>query len=82
MSGYLEELKADIAARLRPMCDNVSEEEFAALVQRMAELKYRYEMRVRHDIYPDDPLVLDEIDPRPPDHDSSPREHGSAGPET
>jgi hypothetical protein len=43
-----EELRSDIAARLRRVCSNLSDEQFAALVHEIADVKLRYEDRERH----------------------------------
>lgn len=41
----IDTAKRDIARRLRRICANLSEGEFDALVQRMAEVDVRYRMR-------------------------------------
>jgi hypothetical protein len=45
--GAVQTAKAEIAARIRPVCEHFCEEEFDALVDRMAEIDVRY--RLRHD---------------------------------
>lgn len=41
----LDVARREIAARIRRVCDHFGEEEFAALVERMAEIEVRYRMR-------------------------------------
>ncbi|MEX2152505.1 MAG: hypothetical protein WD825_04150 [Gemmatimonadaceae bacterium] len=41
----LDTAKHDIASRLRRVCAHFAEEEFAELVDRMAEIDVRYRMR-------------------------------------
>ena len=42
-----EQLKAEISSRLRGVCAHLSDDEFAALVDDIADVKLRYEMRPR-----------------------------------
>ncbi|HYC49470.1 MAG TPA: hypothetical protein VEB19_00045 [Gemmatimonadaceae bacterium] len=44
-SVALDTTKRDIASRIRRVCENFCQEEFEALVQRMAEIDVRYRMR-------------------------------------
>jgi hypothetical protein len=37
--------RSDIAARIRPVCAHFAEADFAALVDRMAEIEVRYNLR-------------------------------------
>lgn len=48
---YLERLKRDIAARLRPVCARLPEAEFAALVDRVARLDMKYRARRTDDLF-------------------------------
>lgn len=41
----LSATKADIAQRLRRVCENFDEQEFAKLVDQMAEIDVRYRLR-------------------------------------
>ena len=41
----LDVARGEIAARLRRVCENFAEDEFAALVDRMAEIEVRYRLR-------------------------------------
>lgn len=41
----LDAVKQDIAARIRRVCEHFNEAEFAALVDRMAEIEVRYRLR-------------------------------------
>jgi hypothetical protein len=41
----LDTVKHEIAARIRRVCENFDEAEFAALVDRMAEIEVRYRLR-------------------------------------
>jgi len=52
----LEVARSDIAARIRHVCENFAEAEFAALVDRMAEIEVRYNLR-------DDWLFYRELSP-------------------
>jgi hypothetical protein len=38
----LQSIRRDIAARLRPLCANMSEEEFEKMVARMALIEWRH----------------------------------------
>ena len=44
-TARFEEVSADIAARLRRVCSNLSDEQFSALVHEIADVKLRYEDR-------------------------------------
>ena len=54
MTSRLVELKEDIAQRIRPVMRDLPEAEFDALVERMAELQYKYEQRRRADLFESD----------------------------
>jgi len=41
----LDVAKTDIASRIRRVCENFAEAEFAALVDQMAEIEVRYRLR-------------------------------------
>lgn len=41
----LDTVRQEIAARIRRVCENFDEAEFAALVDRMAEIEVRYRLR-------------------------------------
>ena len=41
-----EKIRLDIARRLRSICSNLSDEEFAALVEKMTNIQLRGERRV------------------------------------
>ena len=41
----LDVAKGEISARIRRVCENFQEDEFAALVERMAEIEVRYRLR-------------------------------------
>jgi len=53
--------RTDIATRLRRVCSHFAEEEFAEMVNRMAEIEVRYRLR-------DDWLFYREIVGRQPQH--------------
>jgi hypothetical protein len=44
----VEQITADIATRLRRVCAHLSEDQFAALVREIADVKLRYEEREAH----------------------------------
>ena len=44
----VEQITADIASRLRRVCAHLSEDQFAALVGEIADVKLRYEEREAH----------------------------------
>jgi hypothetical protein len=44
----VEQLTADIATRLRRVCAHLPEDEFAALIREIADVKLRYEEREAH----------------------------------
>jgi hypothetical protein len=52
-TNRLEALRVDIALRLRRVCEAMPEQEFDALVDRIAQLEYKYE-QVR-DLFPPPP---------------------------
>ena len=49
--GRLDALRKDLEARIRPLVPELSEEEFRALVERMAQLQYKYEARRADDFF-------------------------------
>jgi hypothetical protein len=49
MDTRIETLREEIALRLRPVMQNLSEGEFSQLVRQMAELQDRYETRALRD---------------------------------
>ena len=49
--GRLEILRRDIEARIRPIVPDLSDEEFEALIERMAQLQYKYEARRADDFF-------------------------------
>lgn len=49
--GRLEALRRDLEARIRPLVRDLSEEEFRALIERMAQLQYKYEARRADDFF-------------------------------
>lgn len=49
--GRLETLRRDIEARIRPIVPDLSDEEFEALIERMAQLQYKYEARRADDFF-------------------------------
>jgi hypothetical protein len=42
-----EQLKAELSGRLRSVCAHLADDEFAALVDDIADVKLRYELRPR-----------------------------------
>lgn len=48
----LERTKARIAARLRPVCVAMPEEEFDKLVQQIATIEIKYALRRSDDLFP------------------------------
>lgn len=48
----LERTRADISARLRRVCTDMSQEQFEALVSRAAEIEIKYEVRQREVLIP------------------------------
>jgi hypothetical protein len=38
----IDDLKTDIAHRLRPICSHFPDEEFAALIDQIARIEYKY----------------------------------------
>lgn len=49
--GRLEALRRDLEARIRPLVPDLSEDEFQALIERMAQLQYKYEARRAEDFF-------------------------------
>ena len=45
LGSALDAARRDIAMRIRRVCEHFAEEEFAALVERMADIEVRYRMR-------------------------------------
>jgi len=49
--GRLDALRRDLETRIRPLVPDLSEEEFRALIERMAQLQYKYEARRADDFF-------------------------------
>jgi hypothetical protein len=49
--GRLEALRRDLETRIRPLVPDLSDEEFRALIERMAQLQYKYEARRAEDFF-------------------------------
>jgi len=49
--GRLDALRSDLEARIRPLVPDLSEEEFRTLIERMAQLQYKYEARRADDFF-------------------------------
>jgi hypothetical protein len=49
--GRLDALRRDLETRIRPLVPELSEEEFSALIERMAQLQYKYEARRADDFF-------------------------------
>jgi hypothetical protein len=49
--GRLDALRRDLEARIRPLVPELSEEEFRALIEQMAQLQYKYEARRADDFF-------------------------------
>jgi len=49
--GRLDTLRRDLEARIRPLVPELSEEEFRALIEQMAQLQYKYEARRADDFF-------------------------------
>ncbi|HEY2377401.1 MAG TPA: hypothetical protein VGH98_15595 [Gemmatimonadaceae bacterium] len=49
--GRLEALRRDLEARIRPLVPDLSDDEFQALIKRMAQLQYKYEARRAEDFF-------------------------------
>ena len=49
--GRLDALRRDLEARIRPLVPDLSSEEFQALIERMAQLQYKYEARRAEDFF-------------------------------
>jgi hypothetical protein len=50
-AGRLEALRRDLEARIRPLVPDLSTDEFQALIERMAQLQYKYEARRAEDFF-------------------------------
>jgi hypothetical protein len=51
VDGRLDALRRDLEARIRPLVPDLSDEEFHALIERMAQLQYKYEARRAEDFF-------------------------------
>ena len=51
MDGRLDTLRRDLEHRIRPLVPDLDEEEFRALIERMAQLQYKYEARRAEDFF-------------------------------
>jgi hypothetical protein len=51
VDGRLDALRRDLETRIRPLVPELSEEEFRALIERMAQLQYKYEARRADDFF-------------------------------
>jgi hypothetical protein len=51
VEGRLDMLRRDLEVRIRPLVPDLSDEEFRALVERMAQLQYKYEARRAEDFF-------------------------------
>ena len=49
--GRLEALRRDLETRIRPLVPDLSEDEFRTLIERMAQLQYKYEARRADDFF-------------------------------
>jgi hypothetical protein len=49
--GRLDALRRDLETRIRPLVPDLSNEEFQALIERMAQLQYKYEARRAEDFF-------------------------------
>jgi hypothetical protein len=49
--GRLDALRRDLTARIRPLVPDLSDDEFEALIERMAQLQYKYEARRAEDFF-------------------------------
>jgi hypothetical protein len=49
--GRLDALRRDLEARIRPLVPDLSNDEFRALIERMAQLQYKYEARRAEDFF-------------------------------
>ena len=49
--GRLDALRKDLQERIRPLVPDLSEDEFRALIERMAQLQYKYEARRADDFF-------------------------------
>lgn len=49
--GRLDALRRDLEARIRPLVPDLSKDEFQALIERMAQLQYKYEARRAEDFF-------------------------------
>jgi len=55
VDGRLDALRRDLEARIRPLVPDLSDEEFHALIERMAQLQYKYEARRAEDFFDNQP---------------------------
>ena len=51
MDRRLDVLRRDLEVRIRPLVPDLSDEEFRALIERMAQLQYKYEARRAEDFF-------------------------------
>jgi hypothetical protein len=51
VDGRLDALRRDLETRIRPLVPDLSEDEFRALIERMAQLQYKYEARRAEDFF-------------------------------
>ena len=51
LDGRLDALRRDLEARIRPLVPDLSDEEFHALIERMAQLQFKYEARRAEDFF-------------------------------
>jgi hypothetical protein len=51
VDGRLDALRRDLEARIRPLVPDLTDEEFRALIERMAQLQYKYEARRQEDFF-------------------------------
>lgn len=58
-STVLAKLRADIAARLRPLCADWPEDAFNAMVERIAEVTFRFDVGTPYDRRDSDRLMAD-----------------------
>lgn len=51
LDGRLDALRRDLEVRIRPLVPDLDEVEFRALIERMAQLQYKYEARRAEDFF-------------------------------
>jgi hypothetical protein len=51
VDGRLDTLRRDLEARIRPLVPDLTDDEFRALIDRMARLQYKYEARRQEDFF-------------------------------